>query len=241
MFVNGAFAPTITTGAVGEPVIDLLDLNWSKNAKVTVSGHQLMVTSGPNAETLDDVVGPAGKRWAALTDDAGGIKIVPAIIENAADKIVDGTHHPLAQHSPNNGPDVIVLLGGNDTAKGLGGNDAIVAGAAGDVLYGGAGANDFIFESLKASPLTNPDAIMDFSHAQHDEIDLFALRAAVPGGGPLVFIGGQSFVHYHHLHPGVLGMVRYAGGELQITVNGGNTTPFEVVVHGIVHAGDLIL
>jgi hypothetical protein len=118
----------------------------------------------------------------------------------------------------------------------------MVGGAAGDQLWGGSGADHFIFETL-SSPPGHPDVIMDFSHAQHDRIDLSGLRALVPGDVPLHFIGTQTFTHFHHAHPSVLGMVRYAGGIVQVDLNGSANTQLAVVVHGApaLHAGDFML
>jgi hypothetical protein len=81
---------------------------------------------------------------------------------------------------------------------------------------------------------------MDFHHTQGDAIDLYGLFHATHGQA-LTFIGRQSFAHYHHTHAGVLGMVRYAGGELQVNFDHRLTTEFAIVVHGAVHPGDLIL
>jgi hypothetical protein len=120
-----------------------------------------------------------------------------------------------------------------------------VGGAPGVVLYGGSGDN-FVFQTLKASPVRNPDVIMNFSERHRDHIDLFDLHAFVPGQQPLVFIGGQSFAHYHHLHPTVFGMVRDYHGLVQVNVNHRLTTEMEIVVQGsppqaTLHAFDFIL
>ena len=46
---------------------------------------------------------------------------------------------------------------------------------------------------MKVSPPRHPDTIMDFNHRQGDKIDLYSLRAFVPGSDPLAFIGSQTF------------------------------------------------
>ena len=65
----------------------------------------------------------------------------------------------------------------------------------------------------------------------------------MPGDQPLVFIGGQTFAHYQHAHHAVLGMVRYAGGEVQVNVNANLAPDLAIVMHGApaLHAGDFIL
>ena len=40
------------------------------------------------------------------------------------------------------------------------------------------------------------------------------------------------FAHYHTLHPGVIGMVRFAHGIVQGNVNAHLTADFEIAVHG---------
>ena len=84
---------------------------------------------------------------------------------------------------------------------------------------------------------------MDFHHVQHDMIDLSGLRALVPGDVPLHFIGAQSFAHFHHAHPSIFGMVRYAGGVVQVNVNGHAAAQLAVDIHGApaLHLGDFIL
>ena len=83
---------------------------------------------------------------------------------------------------------------------------------------------------------------MDFKHAQHDKIDLFDLFDAT-NHVALRFIGAETFAQYHHAHPTVFGMVRYAGGEVQVNVNANLAPDLAIVMHGApaLHAGDFIL
>ena len=126
--------------------------------------------------------------------------------------------------------------------KGLGGNDILVGGAGKDALYGGAGADTFVYQQLRDSKPAQPDTIMDFKHAQHDKIDLFDLFHATHGL-PLVFIGAATFAQYHHAHHAVIGMVRYAGGEVQVNVNANLAPDLAIVINGapVLHAGDFLL
>jgi autotransporter-associated beta strand protein len=201
----------------------------------------------PNASstttfTLRDV-SSAGGQPAVDTTTTVIDKTATLIIETRPHALVDAKHHPPGQPSPTNGPDVIIALGANDTIKGLGGNDSLVGGAPGVVMFGGPGADHFIFEALKASPPRHPDTIMDFSHRQGDKIDLYDLRDFVPGSEPLAFIGSQTFAQFHHNHHGVFGMVRYAGGEVQVNFDHHLTNEFEIVMHGspTLHASDFVL
>jgi hypothetical protein len=104
-------------------------------------------------------------------------------------------------------------------------------------------ADHFIFETLKASPPRHPDTIMDFNHRQGDKIDLYALRDFVSASQPLAFIGSQTFAQFHYNHHGVFGMVRYAGGEVQVNFDHHLANEFEIVMHRApaLHASDFIL
>ena len=129
--------------------------------------------------------------------------------------------------------------------KGLGGADILAGGLGKDTLYGGHGHDCFVFQRLADSTAAAPDTIMDFSHAQGDKIDLYDLDADTrkAGNQAFVFIGSDSFAHYHALHPHVLGLVRFAGGVVQANVNANLAADFAIAVHGpaTLHAGDLIL
>jgi uncharacterized repeat protein (TIGR03803 family) len=169
-------------------------------------------------------------------------KTATTIIETRPHALVDAKHHPLGQPALSNGQNVIFSMGHDDIIKPPGANNTEVGGAPGDVLYGGAGDN-FVFQTLKASPASHPDIIMNFSERHWDQIDLHDLRTFVPGHEPLVFIGGQSFANYHHHHPTVFGMVRDSQGLEQVNVDRHLTTEMEIVVHGppTLHAFDFIL
>jgi Ca2+-binding RTX toxin-like protein len=205
-------------------------------------GTGIGVNSGSDAVVLV-YFGATGSHYAVLGDHTGGCRLMLAIVEYADHKLVDARHHPRDQPAPTNGPDVIVALGANDTIKGLGGDDSLVGRARGAVLYGGPGADSFIFQEVTASPPRHPDIIMDFHHRQHDKIDLYDMRGFVPGHEALVYIGGQTFAHYHHLHPTVFGMVRYAGGEVRVNFDHHLANEFAIVMYGApaLHAGDFIL
>ena len=117
--------------------------------------------------------------------------------------------------------DVLLGFGGNDKiGGGLGrdtiyggfGDDTLTGGEQGDKLYGGEGADTFVFkknDSLKASSAR--DTIYDFSHGEHDKIDLHLIDANLKKGGnqAFKFIGQQDF----HDKP----------GELRYEKKGGDT------------------
>ena len=155
----------------------------------------------------------------------------------------------------------IDLGSGNDTysAKGAGlvtgvvhggaGNDRFVAGRAKDVFFGDSGADTFVFNAVALSPpTTKHDVIGDFNHLEGDKIDVHAIDADITQAGHqhFVFIGSDTFAHFHSLHPGVVGMLRFDAThkQLQGNVNADFThADFEVALPGVttLHAGDLIL
>src|SRR5262249_22429613 len=149
--------------------------------------HTLTVTSGAASVTLDALTSPAGTRFAALGDHAGGTEVRLAIIGNAANDLIDATHHPVGQSSPGAGPDVTLGLAGSDTLKGLVGDDILVGGTGKDMLVGGPGADRFVFQSLADSSVAAPDTVFDFKTVQHDKVDLYDIDADTTHAGNQAF------------------------------------------------------
>ena len=228
-------------------VIDLADLPFRLGAAATfdASVERLVVKSGPAAAALGLVHAPASTRFAALSDHTGGTEVRLATFGTATADTIDATHHPAGQLAPGGGPDVIIGLAGNDTLRGVGGDDILVGGLGKDELRGGPGADRFVFERPIELTLATFDTIADFRRAQHDIIDLYAMDAdqTRTGNQAFVFIGADSFAHYHATHPGVIGMIRFAGGTVQGNVNAALGADFAVAVHGaaVLHAADFIL
>jgi hypothetical protein len=248
---------TITLGGVGG-TLSGAGLTGGNGGVYTLSGTAATITSELDALVFTPKAGAlntSSMTTFTLSDlsSAGGApavdstttvidKTATTIIETRPHAHVDAKHHPPGQPPLRNGHNVIFALGVDDIIKPPGANNTEVGGAPGDLLYGGAGDN-FVFQTLKASPASHPDIIMNFSERRGDHIDLHDLHAFVPGHQPLVFIGGQSFAHYHHHHTAVFGMVRDAQGLVQVNVNQHLTTEMEIVVHGppTLHAFDFIL
>ena len=110
------------------------------------------------------------------------------------------------------GADRLYASGGNDVVDGGGGNDLIVGGGGADSLKGGAGADSFAYGAVTDSTVAaaGRDAIVDFSHAEGDHIDLSAIDAdgnAANGNTAFTFLGGGAFTG--------------AGHELLVAVIGG--------------------
>src|SRR4029079_18936874 len=134
-------------------------------------------------------------------------------------------------------------LGSNDILFGDVGNDLLIGRPGKDILVGGANLDRFDFnataESRPGAALR--DIITDFKRAQHDRIDLSTIDADQrPGHGGnqgFAFIGADTFAHYHSTHPGVYGMVRFAGGVLQANVNASLAPDLEIQVKGLASMG----
>jgi hypothetical protein len=182
--------------------------------------HALSVTSGSSTITFDDVeTTGTGLPFAILGDHAGGSRVVLATVATAKHELVDAKHHPPGQPPLTNGSNIIVAEGAKETIKPQGGDNIEVGRGRGDILVGSGPGDNFVFETPQASPPGHPDEIIGFKHSLHDLIDLYDFRLAVPGDQPLVFIGGQTFAHYHHTHHSVFGMVRYSQGLVEVNVN----------------------
>jgi Ca2+-binding RTX toxin-like protein len=155
-----------------------------------------------------------------------------------------------------NGPNVIGgYFGGNDKLFGRGGNDILATAGGHDLLDGGTGFDQmtggggpdrFDFNSMKDSVKGgHRDVIEDFSHIDGDLIDLSTIdaNAGKSGNQKFVFIGTDTFKHYHSVHHNVIGMIRLDGDIVQGNVNANLGTDFEIKVvggSGLV-AGDFIL
>jgi Ca2+-binding RTX toxin-like protein len=135
------------------------------------------------------------------------------------------------------GGDAIDGSGGGDTLFGDAGNDVLIGGPGRDVLIGGGNLDRFDFNATAESKpgAAQRDVINDFHRTQHDRVDLSSIDADTTKGGNqgFVFIGADSFAHYHATHPTVHGMVRFSGGVLQANVNANLAADMEIQVKGL--------
>lgn len=163
----------------------------------------------------------------------------------SSDNVIGGTHSCPGQLFASSFGDTINAGAGNDTVNGLAGNDVIKGAAGNDVLNGGdgndvliggtgkdklkgnAGADRFDFnapwESVKGS---NRDQILDFSHAQHDRIDLSTIDAKANAAGNQAF----TFIKAG-LFSGKAGELRFHNHILAGDLNGDKTADFEIFVN----------
>ena len=144
------------------------------------------------------------------------------------------------------GNDKLFGRGGDDILATAGGHDLLDGGTGFDQMTGGGGPDRFDFNSVKDSVTGGKrDVINDFSHADGDQIDVSSIDANTgkSGNQKFVFIGTQSFSHYHSAHPGVIGMIRLNGDIVQGNVDSDLHADFEINVVGgaSLVAGDFIL
>ncbi|MBL0374553.1 calcium-binding protein [Rhizobium sp. KVB221] len=117
----------------------------------------------------------------------------------------------------NAGNNVLKGMKGDDHLRGGNGTDTLVGGAGADILSGQGGTDTFVFTKVSDSSAVVSDMISDFSHQQHDTIDLAAIDAneLVSGNQAFKFIGGAEF-------HGKLGELRFEK-QVGVTIVQGDT------------------
>jgi Ca2+-binding RTX toxin-like protein len=127
---------------------------------------------------------------------------------------------------------------GDDTITGGNKHDVLIGNSGFDHLKGSGGRDSFKFVALGDSAVgVTRDVIRDFSHTQHDKIDLQGIDAnsGVGGDQAFHFIGARGF-------HGVAGELRYAHHILQGDVDGNGAADFEIHVNiASLAKGDFIL
>ena len=131
--------------------------------------------------------------------------------------------------SGNSGNDVLNGREGNDTLQGNAGNDTLNGGAGADILTGGAGKDAFVFGSLAETSANGNvrETITDFSHAEHDHIDLSKIDANGADAGEGAFKLMAAFDGTH----GAL-VVAAEGAKWLVTgdLNGDKIADFAILV-----------
>ncbi len=131
------------------------------------------------------------------------------------------------------GLDILIGGLGNDRCNGGAHHDVITGGAGRDTSIGGGGADYFDFNLTieTGRTLLTCDIIVDFSHLQHDRIDLSTIDANLRLGGNqrFTFIGDDSFSG----HAGELKFDFRPGSTLvQGDVNGDGRHDFQILLTG---------
>lgn len=247
--ITGTVGDDALAGLVGDDVLsgmagaDTLDGGVGADRMVGGAGADHYYVGAPG-----DVV---------VEESGGGRDLVTASVAttlaaNVEDlELVGAARHGTGNASANlmtgsAGGDYLAGLDGFDTLYGMAGDDHLNGGAARDVLVGGlgadlltggAGADRFVFLAGDSGPdAAISDRIADFSHAEHDRIDLSGLAP----DAALAFVGTADF-------SGVAGEVRYAfsGGLTFVTadLDGDKVADFglRMTGHLALVGGDFIL
>jgi Ca2+-binding RTX toxin-like protein len=133
---------------------------------------------------------------------------------------------------------------GNDTFTGGKGVELFEGDAGRDILKGGGGADHFIFTDIADSTLAKKgrDLIADFSHKQHDIVDLSEIdaRSSTPADNRFTFIGDHDFSDKQ----GELAFHIKGGSTfIQGDVDGDGVADFSIELHGKINltAQDFVL
>lgn len=180
------------------------NLTGTSTAGQALIGNALpnLITGAAGNDTIDGGGGPDTLRGGP-GNDTYIVNSVGDIVTEAASA---GTDTVLSSVSFTLGANVENLTGTSGAGEALSGNtlanvitgaagtDTLYGGAGADTLTGGAGADRFVFKFATDSPNAARDAIEDFSHAEHDRIDLSAIDA-VAGGADNAFALVSAFTH----------------------------------------------
>jgi Ca2+-binding RTX toxin-like protein len=204
-----------------EAVLDMTRIGTANVTDFTAASTSL--ADGTVVQGLESVVLYCGGANDRVTASAGGGGIFAnQVYGNAGnDKLTAASKAALLDGG--SGDDTLTGgLGGDALTGGLGndsltagdGRDTLTGGAGLDKMTGGTGADSFVFLAPgdTTGSLTTCDRISDFSHADHDKIDISALAGSVAGGAPLKFIGVKDF-------HGTAGEVRYEQFDLTGTAS----------------------
>ena len=181
-----------------------------------------------NHDNIYDVV-------VAVSDNAGGfdLQTIHVHVQNAPNPLL-GT----AQNDNligTNEAEKIFGLARNDVLQGFGGKDVLVGGNGRDTMFGGGAGDVFDFNAVNETgkSAATRDQIVDFSHSEHDKIDLATIDASSKIGGnqAFKFIGKQAF---HHT-AGELHQVTLKGGDVGIEgdTNGDGKADFQIQLVGL--------
>jgi Ca2+-binding RTX toxin-like protein len=171
------------------------------------------IDGGPAGDDVLD--GGGGTDRVSFSTSATGVH-VSLLAQGAAQDVGGGRMVSLNHFEDMAGSarnDALIGDNGDNRLDGGDGNDALSGGAGRDTLVGGRGADKFVFDDPSDSPagVDNRDTI-DFSHADHDRIDLSGIDADTTHNGDQAFhlVAGGNFT-------------RSAGELIQVVDGSGHT------------------
>lgn len=214
----------ILTGGDG---VDLLDGSTATaNVAIDLSTTGVQNTLAFGSDTLSGIENVStGEGADQLTGDDAANLFSSA---GGADRVTSGT-----------GADTIRAGAGNDLIDGGADTDLLVGGLGRDTMTGGAGADVFDFDATAESSVGKnlADAIVDFSHAEGDLIDLSDVSA-----GLLSYVGEDRF---HAAGVGEVRLRTLTGGEqwIQVDADGDGISDMDLIVSnaGVVDQTDFVL
>ena len=237
--------PQPTKGSGSDQFSDIENLvgsNFSDKLKGDADANRLQ--GGDGADTLkggdgDDVIsggngddsltGNAGQDTLSYQDASGGVTVDLAV-KTAQDTGGAGIDTVRGFENLRGSAFGDTLLGtkGANLIDGGEGDDIITGGLGGDTLTGGLGADQFVFTALadSAKKGAGRDQILDFSHAQGDQIDLSAIDADTAASGDQAFALVAAFNH----HAGQLTATAQIGGGYLVEgdVDGNGKADFSI-------------
>ncbi|MGL4967881.1 MAG: calcium-binding protein [Inquilinus sp.] len=182
----------------------------------------------------DVLAGGAGIDTASYYASSAGVVVDLSTGKGSGGEAQGDTLTGIENVSGSQGWDSVIGTSGANGLQGWAGNDVLVGGRGADMLTGGAGADRFVYTGTADSPVgAGADRITDFSHAQGDRIDLFAIDAntAAAGNQAFSFIGSA-------LYTGIAGQLRYSvvGGVTTIAgdINGDEVSDFHIALTGAI-------
>ena|GEM_PF-2009796 len=236
----------------GSAFSDTLTGNGLANVITGGAGNDIMAGGAGNDTYIVDSAGDQVSESTTPTSgmDAGGIDTVKSAVtwSLASNAFVENLQLTGNAAINGTGNDLANTITGNtaaNTISGGGGNDKITGGGGTDTVSGGTGRDYFVFRKGDFGSTTadaNADRILDFSHAQHDRIDLRAVDAIrdTLADEAFTFIGTAAFhAVAGELHYQQIGGNTYLSGD----ITGDGSADFTIRIDGVINlqANDLLL
>jgi Ca2+-binding RTX toxin-like protein len=243
-----AFANDVADGGLGIDTLDYSGLSLAVGAPGVTLDLRLATAQDTIAAGIDTISNIENVIGSVRNDVLNGSDVANIVNGGAGNDTING----------NGGDDILNGSTGSDILSGGDGNDVLnggMFGAAGekDTLTGGAGADQFVFDSVSSSPLSASaprDRIADFSHAEGDKLDVHSVFASGTvgsftsngGTGGFTGVAGQVQILYGFTAQWVTNGTNAFQTVLVDTDGiGGGDFAVDISSFGIMTAADIIL